>query len=538
MRTSFNRFITTLTLSFAVMAGSVHAADLAVIISNGDYDNLSDERKVTREHQKLVTAFRTQGYEVIDGLNLSRREMQALVQRANDIADSVASIVVLASANIVTDNRQTWVLPTDIDGDTAIQAAFGAPTLDVFLSLAANKPGHGFVFLGVSEDETSRASTLRAGVGDADIPQGVLLVNGPADEVASLLRNNLLTSRQPLTVGLANASKVTAQGYVSPDIGLLPEQVTTEVPAGNWVDFVAEQALWAVADRSNTRADFEEYLRRFPAGVYAQAARQRLAGLAPPIVAPTAESIEAAMHLSRDERRAVQSNLTLLGYDTRGVDGILGAGSRAAISAWQRSQRFDGTGYLNATQLLQLQQLADVRRTEVEAADRRYWNASGVHVDRAGLHAYLEKYPSGLFADQAREALAELDAADLTRADNAAWSLAVGGNSADSYRAYLEQYPEGIYSTIAQQRILSLDPAGGLDGKDDLAQAQEDRLQLNTATRLLIEGRLRNAGFDPGAVDGVFDANTRKAIRKYQKARGLDSTGYIDPGTVRSLLLG
>ena len=542
MRSRLPLFIGILILSLTVMAGVAKAADLALIISNGDYDNLSDERKVTREHQNLVAAFKTQGYQVIDGLNLSRREMQALVQRADDITNSVASLVVVASANIVTDNRQTWVLPTDVDGDSAIEAGFGAPTLDVFLSLAARKPGHGFVFLGLARDESSRASDLRAGIGGPVIPQGVLLVNGPADEIAALLRNALLTSRQPLATSLASASKVSVQGFVSPDVGLRPAEIKTDIPAtGNWVDYVAEQALWAVADRSNKRADFEEYLRRFPTGAFAQAARQRLLALAPPVVvAPTstAESIEAAMNLSRDERRAVQANLTLLGFDTRGVDGIFGAGSRAAIATWQRSQRFEGTGFLNATQLLQLQQLADVRRAETEATDRRYWNATGAAGDKVGLQAYLEKYPNGLFATQAREALAELDAAYLTRVDNAAWSLAVNGNTADSYRAYLAQYPSGIYASIAKQRILKMDPDGGLDGKDEFAKAQEDRLQLNTATRLLIEGRLRNTGFDPGPVDGVFDEATRKAIRKYQKDRGLDPTGYIDPGTVRSLLLG
>jgi murein L,D-transpeptidase YcbB/YkuD len=132
--------------------------------------------------------------------------------------------------------------------------------------------------------------------------------------------------------------------------------------------------------------------------------------------------------------------------------------------------------------------------------------------------------------------LAVYEAEERTRLDNDAWSAAVAGNSANSYRAYLAQFPEGIYATVAKQRIETLDPDGATDV--NAAKAGEDRLNLNVATRLLIENRLKNAGFNPGRLDGVFDSSTRKAITKYQKDRGLNQTGYIDAATVRALLLG
>ena len=43
--------------------------------------------------------------------------------------------------------------------------------------------------------------------------------------------------------------------------------------------------------------------------------------------------LERALGLSRDERRHVQRALSVLGFDTGGVDGILGRRSRDAISA-------------------------------------------------------------------------------------------------------------------------------------------------------------------------------------------------------------
>ena len=40
----------------------------------------------------------------------------------------------------------------------------------------------------------------------------------------------------------------------------------------------------------------------------------------------------------------------------------------------------------------------------------------------------------------------------------------------------------------------------------------------------------------PGKVDGVFDDDTRRAIRRYQKSRRMDETGYLSEAVVVQLL--
>lgn len=68
-----------------------------------------------------------------------------------------------------------------------------------------------------------------------------------------------------------------------------------------------------------------------------------------PLPATTA-GIEALLELRNPDRREIQQRLTLLDYDTIGVDGIFGPGSRDAIAAWQEQAGFDPTGFLDATQ--------------------------------------------------------------------------------------------------------------------------------------------------------------------------------------------
>jgi peptidoglycan hydrolase-like protein with peptidoglycan-binding domain len=50
-----------------------------------------------------------------------------------------------------------------------------------------------------------------------------------------------------------------------------------------------------------------------------------------------------------------------------------------------------------------------------------------------------------------------------------------------------------------------------------------------------IQKILKDAGFDPGPVDGVMGGQTRSAIRKFQKEKGLKQTGKIDSVTYLAL---
>lgn len=63
---------------------------------------------------------------------------------------------------------------------------------------------------------------------------------------------------------------------------------------------------------------------------------------------------ERLLGLTVSERRDLQRRLTLLGYNTRGADGVLGQNSRNAIAAWQRDEGLRASGYITADQLREL----------------------------------------------------------------------------------------------------------------------------------------------------------------------------------------
>ncbi|WP_244961239.1 peptidoglycan-binding domain-containing protein [Paracoccus sanguinis] len=68
----------------------------------------------------------------------------------------------------------------------------------------------------------------------------------------------------------------------------------------------------------------------------------------------SAAQTERALGLSIAQRSAVQAGLTRRGFDTRGVDGTFGPGTRRAIANWQRANDLSSTGYLTGAQFQRL----------------------------------------------------------------------------------------------------------------------------------------------------------------------------------------
>lgn len=73
-------------------------------------------------------------------------------------------------------------------------------------------------------------------------------------------------------------------------------------------------------------------------------------------------------------------------------------------------------------------------------------------------------------------------------------------------------------------------PRGSMPAAVDQLLARDMIQQAQTMLTL--------AGFDSGRLDGVFDAQTATAIRKYQAAQGIPVSGLLDEPTRRILFPG
>ncbi len=149
-----------------------------------------------------------------------------------------------------------------------------------------------------------------------------------------------------------------------------PASAANPPQPGGFDDRQLELAMWQAADKSGQAGDYQEYLKKYPNGQFAGLARNRLealknkpAGSTNTAAAdpgrsvdqgqnrPAEEAAELQIGLTQSDRSGIQRRLTLIGFDTRGVDGAFGPGTRNAISRWQTANSFTpASGYLNATQ--------------------------------------------------------------------------------------------------------------------------------------------------------------------------------------------
>ncbi|MEE4120663.1 MAG: peptidoglycan-binding domain-containing protein [Paracoccaceae bacterium] len=532
------------------------AVALAVFVSPGAA--LADRALLIGlpDDSPLPEAFREAGFEVTNTLGQSVSDMRAALSGLLSAADPGERRAIVLAGAFVHDGRHVWLMERAA-GAAPDRGAVGdvALAVDAALAVAAGAPGAAFVALADAAERQAPepGRGLEAGlVPPRDIPQGVTVLHGDLRDVTAALARRALRPGVDVAEAVGRQSGVAALGFLPQRHALRPERAAAAAPAAEPEperDNAGERGALAHAEEADTRAAWRAYLDAYPDGAGAEAARAAIARIEADPERRAAEA-EAALDLDRQRRRQVQSQLAILGHEPRGVDGVFGPNTRDAIARFQRAQGYDGTGYLTRVQLeelsvaaarrqAELEAEAERRRLQAEREDRAVWEATGAEGDEAGLRTYLQRFPDGLFAEEAREALAAIEGetrAAAEAADATAWEQARGVGTVDAYRGYLEARPQGAFAPEARARIEALRAEAAGAGVREAARASERQLGLNDVTRLLVEQRLAQLGLDPGRADGAFDASTRQAIRAFQRNRDLEPTGYLTQATVARML--
>ena len=541
--------------------GSVAGAeDRALILANENYRDAADVDGAA-DLLQAAEVLKANGFRTASATDATSAVMRG---RLSDLLATLAPgdrVVIAIAGHFAHAGTESFALGTEATlPDLALAGGVGV-SLATVLDIAGQVPGGAIVLLGSEPTRLPLGRGLTQGIGPLNVPQGVTVVQGEATDIADFAGSLAVKRGVGLPAMLAQAPDLMATGFLvdmpfrpvgtatTPTV--TPPIATPPKPAQTDAERAEEDRILAEAKRQGTIAAYEAYLASYPAGRHAAVARAEITRLrADPLV--QAKIAEDTLGLNRDQRRAIQRQLSLLGIDPKGVDGVFGPGSRAAIRNWQERNTERVTGFLTRDQILRLTAQADrraaeleaeaaARRAEQERQDRLYWDQTGAAGDEAGLRAYAKRFPDGLFAELAAERLAAIEAARRAEAaaqDRAAWDRARATDTVQGFRAYLAAWPEGAFAAEAQARIEELTDAAS--GADDRARAEaaEAALGLNDLARTLIEQRLSALDLRPGEVDGVFDGATRRAIRRFQTVRGLPETGYLDQTSVVGLLAG
>ena len=533
-----------------VFATSALADSAALFLGNENYASLSDLRRGD-EIANLTTRFERLGFDVQSLADGNADEMYAALGLFEDAANRSERLIVVLAGRFVHTSQDTYFLPTEARASNLTEVSRDAVALSQVLPILERTPGQAILGLATDSQAGATSPNLANGLGDFDIPQGVTVVTGAPRALRQAVERIAAVPGASLSE-IADVRGITVDGYLAADQVFVTE-APVEAPSAPTVsegtDRLADLLAWREADRLGTVEAYEGYLTSYPSGQFADRARDRIDDVqnTPEVIA---EQTEESLNLTRDQRREIQRDLSLLDYNTRGIDGIFGRGTRAAISSWQGQNNYETTGFLSADQITRLDAQAERRAAELEeeaeqrrlerlAQDQAFWEETGAQGDEAGYRAYLNRFPDGEFADTARE---ELDAierqkrAETNSRDRQLWDEASQENTIQSYRDYLVLAPNGAFRDEAANRIEELEEASRQSGALQQAIAEENALGLSQNTRRVIESRLERLGLKPGRVDGTFDDDTRRAIRRYQSARNLDETGYLNEAFVVQIL--
>ncbi|SMY09015.1 peptidoglycan-binding protein [Flavimaricola marinus] len=536
--------------AIAMLASASWAEDAALVLGIERYEELG---RLVRgaEPVDAASSLEEMGFDVVAIPNPRASAMaDALAEFAENV-QGADRLVVILSGRFVTDGGRTWFMAANAEEPSLLSMQDGLLSVDSVMHAMSGSAGEAILLLGVDSGEDAVFDAwLTEGIGALDIPQGVTVLRGLPRDIADFAQVELVEPEADLTRLIAANRRISASGYLPRAfafMGPVPEQPVDEPTVE--VDPAAEQALWEGALALDTAEAFRNYLTRYPNGEFIAQAEEKLAAI---LSEPNRADrlAEEALQLTRDERRDIQRNLSLLDYNTRGIDGIFGPGTRGAITNWQQVNGYSQTSYLTTEQINQLDAQAARRAAELEAEaerlaaerarlDRAFWEETGARGDEPGYRAYLERYPDGLFAETATEALDAIEEEKRRAAeaeDRAAWDVAREADTQSSYADYLTAFPSGVFKAEAEARLAELQRESSSAGAEQQARAAEEALNLNVLTARLVEAKLDSLDLNPGAVDGRFDDDTRRAIRRYQGNRDLPVSGYLDEGTLVRLL--
>jgi hypothetical protein len=250
------------------------------------------------------------------------------------------------------------------------------------------------------------------------------------------------------------------------------------------------------------------------------------------------------------------------------IDGDLARGTLIAFASDPKSSALDGpTGAHSPFTEAFLAHLFDAGvpiDTVMSRVRNDVWEKTGHHqlpwVNTSLIGEYeLNPQPmSGPAADNTKPVAAPSEfAADPKQVqENLLWESAQHSNLSADYQAYLSAFPSGVFAQMAKNRIASMEsarastptlapqtlamvePSGLKDDalKDNVATAGTERaLNLGAAGEKEIQQRLSALDLYTGPKTGALDAATRSALAEWQKKSGFAPTSFLDSAQVAAL---
>lgn len=315
------------TVSIGLAAAPANHKKVALVIGNGAYKNAVELPNPRRDAILIATTLRTAGFTVIEGTDLDKAGMSAVIDQFTEAAYDADVALVYYSGHGMQVEGVNYLIPVDGQLEKASQLQTRTISINQILAALPPDPAVGMVFLDACRDNplartfakslpASRSSALGAGLAPVQANKqstgtGGLLIAYATDPGSVAFDGS--TANSPYTTALAKhlttpgieiqsaLTRVRAdvvattsgaqRPWLSTSLGrevfLGGEPPTLNVssaePAtpttnqataqGGGAELDTEQTVWDEASKRNTAAHYELYLSRYPSGRYADIAK-------------------------------------------------------------------------------------------------------------------------------------------------------------------------------------------------------------------------------------------------------------------------
>jgi len=258
----------------------------------------------------------------------------------------------------------------------------------------------------------------------------------------------------------------------------------------------AEILLWDQVKGSTSIAEIHIYLKQYPAGRFAPAARERIQKLT--AAESEKQNLEVKMWAAIKDSHKVSD---FQGFLQAFPDGLF-AGIATA-------------------------RMENLIRVDAQKQELAFWNTIKDSADPKDFNTYLQRYPQGQYAEHARRLAAQYSSLQNEQAEVALWvSVKASKNPAD-FDAYLKKYPRGRFAAVArdrrkaarQARMLADIDFGNyralLIGNDDYQNIRDLKTAVNDANAV---GRLLKEAYD-FQVTYLINAGRKEIIDELSRLR-------------------
>ena len=428
---------------------------VALVIGNSAYQYAPHLPNPTNDAEAMAATLQKLGFEVTKGIDLDRTETEMIIREFSKTLPGADVALLFYAGHGIQVGDRNYLVPIDAQLADETDLHFEATDLDLVLDVMGREPRVNLVFLDACRDNpfaqtlarsmgSTRSTSIGRGLAVVDATAGSFIAyatdphqvaldgNGnhspftaallshletPGLSISDMMievRNDVLSATQQKQRPWENSS-LTSPFYFMPAVAVATTDTASPASSGNvgavqTVD--KEVVFWQSIQNSNSPAQFQAYLDQYPNGTFAALARTRIEEMkakpadtarsgeqvasltSPDATVPAAEEVERSLGLTKQGRSRVQLALTLLGYSTAGTDGVFGAKSRTAISAWQADQHETATGYLTAKQHAALLDAAAPKLAAWDAEQKRKLAEAQARQQQAAAEAAQQQQTS------------------------------------------------------------------------------------------------------------------------------------------------